>query len=206
MKKIILFFVGISITFLIVSWFCNQNKYEISTREKAVNTAVGYNIKFIRDKYKLMPFGTTIAMPEGDIQYLELKFQMYGPLKKDRLRKMLIEVANDFLNNLNHNMELCAFLNKGKLDIKEIGIELFLIDRCSKGLDHPNIAIASISKGILEYLTLANNEENFRDFVSEEQESFEEAMQILQSQRECTAVHKQCNDLPKESVIPDKNQ
>lgn len=197
MKKIILFFIGIATTFLIVSWlYNNQTKYEISPREKAVNAAVGYNIKFIKDKYKLIPFGTTIAMPEGDIQYLELKFQIYGPLSKDIIRKMLIEVANDFLTNLNQDIQLCAFLDKDKLDIKEIGIEFFLIDKCGRGLDHPNIAIASISKGKLEFLTLANNEENFRDFVSEEQESFEEALQILQSQRECTAVHKRCNDLP----------
>lgn len=206
MKKNILFFLCIFITFLIVFLFFRQTKYEIPLSEKVVNNAIGYNIKFICEKYKFIPFGTTIAMPEGDIQYIELKFQIYGPLKKTILRKILIEVASDFLNNIYKNTELHTFLNKGKLDIQQIGIEFFLIDRYGKGLDHPNIAIASISKGKLEYLTLANDEENFRDFVSKEQESFEEAIQILQSEGECLTVQKWCTDLPKQSAITDKIQ
>jgi hypothetical protein len=48
---------------------------------------------------------------------------------------------------------------------KEVGIELFVIDQCGRGLDHPDIAIASITKGQLDFLTLADNEEHFRDFV-----------------------------------------
>ena len=196
MKKITLFFVSIAIVCLIVSWFNRQPQYQISPREKAMNTAIGRNIKFIKDKYKLIPFGTTISMPGGNIQYLELKFQAHGPLPKNIIRKMLIEIVDDFLTNLNNDAQLCAFLNKGKLDIKEVGIELFLIDQWGRGLDHPDIAIASITKGQLDFLTLADNEEHFRDFVLKEKESFEEALQILQSQRECTAVKKWCSDSP----------
>lgn len=190
MRKITLFFVSIAIVCLIVSCFNSQPQYRISAREKAVNTAIGRNIKFIKNKYQLIPFGTTISMPGGNIQYLELKFQVHGPLPKNTIRKMLIEVVNDFLNDLNNDAQLCAFLRKGKLDIEEVGIEFFLIDKCGRGLDHPDIAIASVTKGQLDFLTLANNEEQFRDFVLKEKESFEEAVQILQSQKECTAVHK----------------
>lgn len=196
MKKLILIFISTIFAVLIMSWLNTQPKYEISSREKAVNTAIGRNIKLIQDKYNLRPFGTTVAMPEGDIQYLELEFQIYGPLAKPSIRQLLISIAHDFLSDLNNDVELCFFLKNGKLNINEIGIGLFVIDKCGRGLDHPNIAIASISKGKLEYLTLANNEENFRDFVTEEEESFEEALQILQQKTKCTAVHKRCNELP----------
>lgn len=180
MKKIITLIIISSVfSVLTLSLIHKQPKYEISPREQAVNKAIGRNIKLIQDKYNLKPVGTTVGMPRGDIQYLELEFQILGPLAKSSIRQLLINITHDFLKDLNSDPELCLFLKHGKLNVNEIGIGLFVIDSYGRGLDHPNIAIASQSKGKLEYLTLANDKDNFRTLVTEEQESYEDALMIL---------------------------
>lgn len=55
------------------------------------------NSKALAKKYNRRPFAISVAMPEGDIQYLTLKFQITGPLSKEQMRKILIHAAHDFL-------------------------------------------------------------------------------------------------------------
>lgn len=154
-------------------------KYEVPPDEKAVNAAMSRNSHTLAKKYHMHPFGVTVAMPEGDIQYLELEFQIQGPLPKQEIRQLLINVAHDFLADINSDAELCAYLKNHSLTIKDIGIGLFLIDSARKSLNDPVIGIAKISRGALRYLTLVTN--NIRSIKSEYDESYEEASNILNS-------------------------
>lgn len=90
--------------------FGKSMKYEIPPDEKAVNTVMARNSEALAEKYHMRPFAITVAMPEGDIQYLELKFQIYGPLSKQELRKILISAAHDFLKDINSDSALCFHL------------------------------------------------------------------------------------------------
>jgi hypothetical protein len=161
-------------------------KYEIPKNEKAVNEIMARNSKAIAEKYHMRPFAVSVAMPEGDIQYLELKFQIYGPLPKEKIRKILINAAHDFLSDINSDSNLCFYLRNHSLTIKDIGITLFLIDSSGRGLRDPNISIAKILKGELEYdilVDIYDNElkRNIPQFKSKSSETYEEALNILNS-------------------------
>lgn len=134
-----------------ISGCVRYTKYEISPREKAVNKVMGKNSRLLAKKYHIRPFAVTVAMPEGNIQYLELKFQIYGPLSRDEIRKVLIDTVHDFLTDINSDTELCTYLKNHSLTIQEIGITLFVIDSTGRGLNDSHIGIASISKGELQY-------------------------------------------------------
>lgn len=163
-------------------------KYEIPPDEKAVNAVMARNSTSIAEKYHMRPIAITVAMPGGDIRYLELEFQIVGPLSKEQIRKILIDSAHDFLSDINADSNLCIYLKNHSLTIKDIGITLFLIDSLGRGLRDPNISIAEISKGKLEYDVLVDvyDEElkrNIPQFKSKSRETYEEALNTLNSQK-----------------------
>lgn len=188
MKKILITFSAF------LFFFSCSNKYEIPACEKAVNKQMGYSAKMLSKKYNIRPCATTVAMPECDIQYLELKFDVLGPLPQDTIRKILINSIHDFLNNINNDQELCSYLPKGNLDISEVGITLFFSDANRYPINQPEIGIASIRKGELGYTRCDPNDVSIKGMTSTT-ETYEQALQILQSQNGCTAVQKRCNDL-----------
>jgi len=159
-------------------------KYEIPPEEKAVNTVMARNSKVISAKYRMRPFAISVAMPGGDIQYLELKFQICGPLSKEQIRKILIDASHDFLSDINSDTGLCCYLKNHSLTIKDIGITLFLIDSSGRGLKDPYFSIAYISKGELEYDILVDNyddelKRNIPSYKSIYRETYDEAVQEL---------------------------
>lgn len=165
---------------------------------------MAYSGQMLSKKYSMRLCATTVAMPGGNIQYLELKFDIRGPLSKMAIRKLLIDIVNDFLLNINNDVALCSYLKDGRLEISEIGITLFLHGLTNRPIAQPEIGVAFIEKGILTFITLEPEAiPSFRDHANE---TYEEALQILQSQRECTAVQKRCSDLSKEPAESDKIQ
>lgn len=158
-------------------------EYEIPPDEKAVNAVMARNSKALAKKYHMRPFGISVAMPGGNIQFLELEFQIGGPLSKDEIRKILIDAAQDFLADINSDSELCFYLKHHSLTIKDIGIVLFLINASGRDLDDPHIGIAKISHGELEYDILISTYDSelkldIPSFKSKEHESYQEALAI----------------------------
>lgn len=169
-----------------VSCFSNNDKIIVHDNEKAVNKQLAYSEKILSEKYNIRPRAITVAMPEGDIQYLELKFDMQGPLSKSNIRELLVNIVNDFLLNINNDKELCGYIKKGHLEISEVGITLFLRDSTGRSIGQPNIGVAFIERGILTFVNLEPEAiPSFRDNVNE---TYEEALEILRCQREFTMV------------------
>lgn len=133
---------------------CRTPTYGISPREKAVNHAMGRNSKRLAKKYCLRPLSITVAMPGGDIRYLELEFQIQGPFSKIEARKVLLDIAHDFLTDLNADAELCSYLKNHSFTIKNIGITLFIINEKGYRFIDPDLGVASILKGTLQYKTM----------------------------------------------------
>ena len=100
----------------------------------------------IENKYKIHAIGTAISMPGGFVQELGLDFQIYGPLSRKEIRKILIDLANEFLLFINSE-EIKSYLENYPFNIKNVDITLFLIDSNGIGLDDPYIGIAEISEG-----------------------------------------------------------
>lgn len=184
--------------------FGKKIEYQISDREVVVNRQLAYSAEMLAKKYNIYPCATSVAMPEGDIQYLELEFNARGPLSQSVIRELLINSIHDFLENINNDKELCSYLKNRYLDISEVGIGLFFLDANRKAIGRPNIGVASIDRGELEYITLEPDAiPSFRDKYYE---TYEEALCMVRSLDESLTVQKRCNDLPKESVKSDKNQ
>src|ERR1700733_8991151 len=186
MKYLSLFFI-----LCLIHSSCVSQECYISDREKAVNQQMGYSAKMLSKKYNMRPCATSVAMPGGNIKYLELEFNIRGPLKQNIIREILISSVHDFLNNINNDKELCSYLTNGCMHISDVGITLFLHDTKGRSLYEPEIGIASVSNGKVEYIRSDPNEISIKGMKTTE-ESYEEALSILK--KKCPAVQKRCND------------
>jgi hypothetical protein len=132
----------------------------------------------LKKKYEINTIATTISMPGGIVKLLGLDFQMLGPLSKEEIRKMLITLEEDFLVFVNSDEAIKPHLNNYPFRIENIEITLFFIDSKRMELLDPNIGIAEVSGGSLEYKILSRTE-GFLSIKSTSKESYEEALQAL---------------------------
>lgn len=163
---------------------CRASTYRISPKEEAVNKAIGRNSKMLAKKYCMRPLSVTVAMPGGDIRYLALEFQIQGPFSKMEVRKVLLDITHDFLANLNADAELCSYLKNHSFTIKDIGITLFIINEKGYRFIDPDIGVASISKGTLQYKTMDTKydevvKRELPFFKSITSETYEEALDSI---------------------------
>ena len=157
---------------------CASPQYTISPREKAVNKAMGRNSKMLANKYGMRPSSATVAMPGGDIQYLELAFQICGPLSKSEIRQILLDSSHNFISDLNSDIELRAFFKKSCFTIEDVGVGLFLIDSSRRELKAPHIGMASIRRGELTYYRCDPKDISINGMIGTS-ESYEEAIKKL---------------------------
>ncbi len=149
--------------------------YEIPKSEQAVNAVLGQTRAILKKRYKkIAPIATNVAMPGGVIKLLGLDFQIVGPLKKEKAREILTDLAQELLNKVNSDPAIQPYLWQHPFSIKNIEINLFITDSSRREINHPEIGIATISEGQISYLTLTYT--NTPQKISKTSESYEEAI------------------------------
>ena len=146
MKKCITCFICLSFFFTVGFKLFKNADYEIPKSEQAVKAVLGQTKAILKKRYKLDPVATNVAMPGGVIKLLGLDFQIVGPLKKERIREILIDCAQELLNKVNTNSQIKPYLEQYPFTIKNVEINLFIVDSTRREINHPEIGIASIQK------------------------------------------------------------
>ena len=119
-------------------------------------------------------------MPGGTVKLLGLDFQIRGPLPKEEIRKLLIELNREFILLVNSDENVRPYLEHYPFEIKNIEITLFFRDARGMKLNDPHISIAGISRGRLDYQVLTRTD-GIPSVKSESVESYEEALEALKS-------------------------
>ena len=180
MRKYIVYFICLSLFFTAGFKLSKDTNSRISKREQVTNGILNQAMVLLKKRYKIDPIATNVAMPGGVIRLLGLDFQIVGPLRQERIREILINSAQELLDLINTNSQIKPYLGQFPFTIKNIDINLFILDSDGREINHPEIGIATISEGQLEYLTLAYAE--IPKKISESSEPYEEALKILVSQ------------------------
>jgi hypothetical protein len=158
---------------------CGSTQQHPSAAEKAADNAVDAIEEILSKKYHMKAIGVTFSMPRGIIKKLGIDFNIRGPLSKEQLRAILINMTQDFVNYVNVDQKIQLHLEHRPFTFKNVEITLFLISSGDHEIEHPNIGIAEISKGELTYITVININE-MPHYETEEYESYEEALKIVQ--------------------------
>lgn len=169
------------IIILIILTSCSMNDeqqgYFPSKGEQLVNSLSAKAAKNIKQKYHLRPSGVGVAMPGGPIQEVTLCFDTKNSYTKEELRELLIKSSNELLREISENLEIQDFLKTKPFNIENIEIVIFNHDVNGYGLKDPQISVASISQGKLNYLT-KDPKDTFK-YKNEYEESYEEALKAL---------------------------
>ena len=173
----ILFVIVLFLIFTGCIMFDQNDNYPLSKGEELVNTTLVKTARIIKNKYKLQPSGSGAAMPGGPIQELTLCFDTCNQLTKEKLRKLLMNSAQELLNQINENKDIQEFLIKRPFTIKDVEIIIYNHDKNGEGVRDPEISTARISQGILIYRTI-DPKDNFK-FKNEFEETYEEALKFL---------------------------
>ena len=122
------------------------------------NEILNRTAKSIEKKYNLKTMGTGTAMPGGIIKELVLAFGTKDTLSKSQLRFLLIQIANELLNQVNSNNNIQKFLEKSPFTIENVQIIIYNRDKHGSEVYSPEISTADISEGVFSYHTVNQND------------------------------------------------
>jgi hypothetical protein len=175
-----------SVIVILLSSFClgfimpnTDERYPPSKGEQMVNSTLSKTAHIIQNKYKLRPSGTGASMPGGPIRSLFLSFDTKNRYTKECLRKLVIESAQELLNQVTSNENIQQYLFNSPFTIKDVEIVIYNHDKDGRGLRDPEISVVGISEGILKYKTV--DPEDIFSYKNEYEETYEEALKILQT-------------------------
>ncbi|CDR34241.1 hypothetical protein [Criblamydia sequanensis] len=113
-----------------------------------------------------------------NVKKLSMEFQHKGILNKNELRKLLIELTDLFLEEINNNEEIRPYLENYPFTPKNIDITIYIRDSQNQRVFYPNLCVASSLYGKLLFHT--NDEANpIAPFYTTEEETYEEALEKL---------------------------
>src|SRR5262249_43662030 len=124
----------------------------------------------------LIPVGSGASMPGGPLRKLNLAFATNSPLSREHLRMLLIEIANELVNQVNMNVEIQPFLKEPPFSNKNVQIIIYNYSKDGREVYDPEISTAQINESILEYLT--NDPENTFKYKNQFEETYEEALKL----------------------------
>lgn len=170
--------------FLLIILFCfsgcimqnKQQEYHPSKGEQLINTLLAKTAKIIEKRYNLKPCGIGTAMPGGPIQEVTLCFDTKYSHTKEELRALLIQSAEELLNQVQEDKEIHQFLKNPPFTIRNVEIIIYNNDKGGFDVFDPDISVARISQGKLIYRTTDINDP--LKYKNEYEESYEEAIRI----------------------------
>ncbi len=153
-------------------------EYQLSRGEELVNSILANAAKKIYKEYNIRPCGVGVSMPGGPIKEVTLCFDTKKPYTKMQLRISLIKLAQELLEQINENNEIQEFLKERPFTIKNVEIIIYNHDEKGLTLKDPQISVAGIAQGVLDYSSI-DPEDGFR-YKNEYEETYEEALEIIE--------------------------
>jgi len=144
-------------------------------------------IKKYSQKYNMSVCALDDSMPGGIVISTGVGFRINQPISKEKARQILLECAQDYIQEINNKKELRPYLRDYPVTAKNIDLSLSIHDRNGDQVFYPNIGYASLSMGKLRYTTRDINDPENVNTV--ERETFEEA------------VKKAKEEIPKEDLL-----
>lgn len=163
---------------LFVCFFSTLFSQDIDVKEssKAIHRVMYKVEDRLSKKYRLTTSSDTISAPGGCVQGLGFSFKIVGPLKKNDLRRILVESGQEFLEIIYEDPKLQLFLEEG-FDIKNIDLALFIVDSKGYDVNAPDIGTATLYRGKLTYFAI--KEGDLQINTKPETETYEEATDLL---------------------------
>jgi hypothetical protein len=131
-------------------------------------------------RYNMKVIGLGGGMADA-VNIVGIHFQIVGPLPKEELRRILVNSVKELLDGLNNDEKIRPYLKKYPFTSEGTNIAIFVVDKDGMDVFHPNIDVAGVYySGKLHFNT--TDRDNRFEYKTEEEESYEEALEIVKRQ------------------------
>ena len=169
---------------LLLLFLTSCSNFSQSTQSKTAHRVTNRVIKTLETKYNM----TCISLTEGGgkpgYNFIGLGFIKKGIIDKDTGRKMIIDCTYELLNEINSDAKLQEFLLVRPFTGENIDISIHIVKENGDRVYYPNVIFFSAYKGKIHFDTKSPEMEF--GYKTEESETFEEAVKIVESQTEYT--------------------
>jgi hypothetical protein len=130
----------------------------------------------MKQKKNLVFIGLGGAMM-GDIQEMDVSFNYSCPINIPTARKLIIECAKEYLQDINDNKEVQPYLHDHPFTAQNIQITIFIHNVDDSRIYYPNLCNVNIINNTVRYLS-----HDGEKFVSLKEEPYDEAMKIVEKE------------------------
>lgn len=114
-----------------------------------------------------------------DINKMAISFQIFKPLDQNEARKIVVDCALEYAAAINNDKRIRPYLDK--YPFEGVQISIFSLNYDRRDLYDPYISVTNFLKGKIYYCT--NDKENRWVYKNKIEETLEEALKILESEK-----------------------
>lgn len=149
---------------------------------KAAFKVIDEVVEKYENKYGLSFSGVSESAPSGKYSEIGISFSLNKILEKDEGRKIVLEIATDFLDRINQDSKLKNYLEVYPFDFSNITINIFLKPVDGQEIYYPNFRIFSCYNNHVYFGFYEKLSDGERSLLQQESETIEEARQIVNQQ------------------------
>lgn len=165
--------------FSIICFSCSIGSVEVSEKERLFDEMGAKTAEELEKKHGMQTIGMG-GSSYDKIRRLMLSFQIKIPLEKDFARELVVDCVQHTLKNINEDETIRPFLITYPFTEEEIKISIFSVDEKGSDVYDPFLTVVSAFNGEIDFRT--QSPEDLYQYKTEETETFEEAIKILQKQ------------------------
>jgi hypothetical protein len=139
--------------------------------DKVIDAYVSKSVK--EDGFRLSSFGGGLM---GDIQKINLGFDVMAELDIDQTRILIVKKEEEFLSMLNVNREVRPYLHEYPFPANRFELKMGFRKKDGSYVDTPNIAYVSILSGVIYYRIYDKAKKEYKRIYSE---PYEEGYKIV---------------------------
>jgi hypothetical protein len=174
------FVIILAICCFAVMLYAFEHKENRRTFDKIANSITIKTADQLEQKYGVVGSGFGLSAPEGKVKKMILDLRIYHILTFDEARKLLVNCVEEYIFEINNNPEIQSFLEEVPFTKNQVEVGLFILSEDGGEIFDPNVAVASLYKGEIEYNT--NDPINKYKYKNTIVESYEEAKKIVEEQ------------------------
>ena len=116
----------------------------------------------------------------GCVKLMGVTYQLNRAMEKNEARTVVVNCVQEILADINQNEPVRKYLQVYPFDAYHLEVTIFFSTADYGNLYHPDLKVVSVYDGKISYVTKDPDKEF--GYKTEEEESFEDAVKIVQSQ------------------------
>ena len=178
MKKIIAVLSLVFFLYVILSG-CDDR----TDKAKMVHKAMYHVSNKLEKQYQLRYIGMIEGADAQFYKEIGIEFMVFRIITKDEGRKMLVEGVEELLHELNSNPQLEPYLQPYPFTVANVQISIFSYHPDRTKAYYPDIISFTAYSGKVRYVTDSPQPQYKYKQFTEEEESYEEAVEIVHAQK-----------------------